>query len=307
MYFYHLAGLSVQSDIAFPGAIPADAGCAAEVTIMCAEVPSQIENVIAQGPTWSMSDRDFLLRVPGVARLLMSGGRTIRLAVDVGARLEDASAVLAGSALGILLHQRRSIVLHASAVEINGAAVLFCGASGTGKSTLAAALAQRGFSFVSDDLCVVSIEPPRDPVVHPDGRLLKLWAQAIDKLDLQERRGAALRAHIEKFYVEPARAASGPLRLGAIYGLREARPPFSAGVEKPNVVDAALMLRRAAYRPLLIARMGQKADYFQAAATICNLAGVYRLTRPLDFSAMGQVVGWLEGHWRDIGLLESAS
>ena len=122
---------------------------------------------------------------------------------------------LIGTVFGILLHQRGEIVLHASAVRVNDKAVLFCGPSGAGKSTLAAALAQRGFPLVTDDLCAITLTAGAAPMVQPDGRHLKLWAQAIEKLDLAERRGAAVRNKLEKFFVEPAAALAEPLPLGA--------------------------------------------------------------------------------------------
>ena len=47
-------------------------------------------------------------------------------------------------------------------------------------------------------------------------------------------------SRLEKFFVEPAAAFGEPLPLGAVYALREARPPHQPGIERPNVVDAAL-------------------------------------------------------------------
>ena len=80
-------------------------------------------------------------------------------------------------------------MLHASAVRVNGRAVLFCGSSGAGKSTLAAALAQRGYPLVTDDVCTLSIGEAGAPVVYPDGRQLKFWAQAIRRRERTDRSG----------------------------------------------------------------------------------------------------------------------
>ncbi len=80
---------------------------------------------------------------------------------------------------------------------------------------------------------------------------------------------------MQKFYVEPSEVFTEPLALGAVYALREARPPHAPGIERPNVVDAALMLRRNAYRPKLVSRMGQRANYFHAATAVANKAGIF--------------------------------
>ena len=142
------------------------------------------------------------------------------------------------------------------------------------------------------------------PTVHPDGRQLKLWAQAIGRLELAERRGARVRSKLEKFFIDPHQVSTEPLPLGAVYFLREARPPHAAGISQPNVVDAALLLRRGAYRPLLVRQFDQKAAYFHAAVRIANAGGIYHVTRALDFAAMPDVIVSLERHWQDLGITE---
>jgi hypothetical protein len=258
------------------------------------------------GPTWQLAGEQFLLRVPGVARFLLTGGREIAFETEGATPPEDVAAFLVGTVFGILLHQRCEIALHASAVQVNGKAVLFCGPSGAGKSTLAAALIRRGYPLVTDDLCAVAFA--EQPTVQPDGRQLKLWAQAIEALDLAANRGTAVRRRIEKYYVEPDETSGGDaLPIGAIYVLRDARPLRAPGIEQPNVVDIALLLRNNAYRPLLVNRLGQRANYFVAAAAIANAAGVFHLTRDFEFAALPDVIAGLESHWREIGLTERAA
>lgn len=307
MHRYRAAGLVVESEIELPGTMPAPRAAAADVTVRVAPVPTGLHDAGKKGATWQIADGSFLLQVPGVARFLLSGGREILVEAAPSVPARDISIFIIGTVFGILLHQRGEIVLHASAVQVNGKAVLFCGSSGTGKSTLAAALAQRGFPLVADDLCALALAPGAPPMVQPDGHHLKLWAQAIEQLDLAERRGAPVRSTLQKFFVAPAAALAEPLPLGAVYALREARPPHRSGIVRPNVADATLILRRSAYRPLMVSRMGQRADYFYAATGVATTAGIFQLTRPLDFAALPETVGALEQHWLDVGLTEKAA
>jgi hypothetical protein len=305
--FYHVSGLSVASEIALPGLISGSAARVPEVTIRQGTVPESLAGPTASGPTWQVAGKQFLLRIPDIARFLLSEGREILFAPESDAAAADIPIFLLGTVFGILLHQREQIVLHASAVRVNSKAVLFCGSSGAGKSTLAAALAQRGYPLVTDDFCTLGLGTTGAPLVYPDGRQLKLWAQAIDRLDLAQQRGERVRASLEKFYVEPSEVFTEPLPLGAVYVLRETRPPHKAGIGRPNVVDAALLLRRNAYRPLLVRRLGQRASYFHAATAIANVAGIFYLTRALDFAKMPDVIVSLEQHWLDLRLTEKAA
>jgi len=308
VHFYCISGLTVGSEIVLPGLHGAAATRGpSDVTIRCRPVPAALEGAEALGPTWQIAGKQFLLRVPSVARFLLSDGQEIAFEAEPGGDAGDIPIFILGTVFGILLHQREQIVLHASAVRVNGKAILFCGSSGAGKSTLAAALVQRGYPLITDDLCAITVTDAGVTMVHPDGRQLKLWAQAIEKLDLQENRGERVRTRLEKFYVDPGESHIEALPLGTLYELREARPPQAPGIERPNVVDAALILRRNAYRPKLVNRMGQRVNYFHAATTVANKAGIFYLTRALDFAAMPDVISWLERHWLDIGLMEKAA
>lgn len=305
---YWIAGLSVESAVALPGAIarPRDAA-AADVRIVEGDVPLSLAGATLSGPTRQLSGNRLLMRIPDVARFLLTDGCEIVFARENATPPDEVAIFLLGTVFGILLHQRGHVVLHASAVLVNGKAVLFCGASGAGKSTMAAALGQAGYPLVTDDLCAIAVDADGSVLVHPDGRQLKLWQQSIEKLGLKDRRGPAVRSRLEKFYVEPDDVFSTPLPLGAIYMLRTLRAPLAAGIERPNVVDSALLLRRNAYRPALVQRLGQRDDYFRATAVIANAAGVFHLTRALDFAAMPTVLAWLEAHWREMGLSERAA
>jgi hypothetical protein len=301
--FYRISGLSVASEIVLPGLIAGTPSVAPEVTIRRGNVPDALPAAKSSGISWQRCDEHFLLHIPAIARFMLTGGRDIVFSPESDADPDDVPIFLVGTVFGILLHQREQIVLHASAVEVNGKAIVFCGQSGAGKSTLAAALAHRGYPVVADDVCGLSLHDDV-PIVHSDGRQLKLWTQAIARLDLVERRGAPVRRKLEKFFIDPHNVSTEPLPLGAVYVLREARPPLAAGISQPNIVDATLQLRRNAYRPRLVRQFDQKAAYFRAAARIANTAGIYHLTRPLDFAAMPDVIGWLERHWQDIRVME---
>jgi hypothetical protein len=50
------------------------------------------------------------------------------------------------------------LFLHAAAVELDGRAVVMCGSSGTGKSTMTFALLHHGFGYLSDELAPIEVE-----------------------------------------------------------------------------------------------------------------------------------------------------
>jgi HprK-related kinase A len=85
-----------------------------------------------------------------------------------------------GMNLQMALGQRRFLLLHASAVERDGRALLMTGHSGAGKSTLAALLGERGWRFLGDEFALVDLA---SGVLHPFPRAISLKNEALYLFD----------------------------------------------------------------------------------------------------------------------------
>jgi len=281
-----------------PVAIPeAPQAKAADVVIRRGPVPMALDGATARGPNWEMAGEIFLLRVPRLARFQIAAGRDIVVEIEPGVTDRDAAGFVLGSVFGILLHQRGALVLHGAAVAKDGRAVAICGASGEGKSTLAAALCRDGCAFVTDDICVVGLDANRRPIVLPDGRQLKLWKQSIDRLDLAQRRGEAVRESFEKYFIEPSDALGQASPLAAIYVLRGARPPFQAGIKHLALADAVRALDYEAYRPVLRSKIGKKPEMLTHAAAMLGHVKMFLLVRPRGFEHLDETVAAVRAHW----------
>lgn len=304
MQYFRIAGLTVGSELALPhmGAM-AKSMTVPDILIRRGPAPLTLACPDASGPTWEIAGDQLLLRIPGVARFLLEGGREIIFEPCDHGQASDIAIFVTGTVFGILLHQRRQAVLHASAVMVGGKAILFCGTSGAGKSTMAAALGNAGYPLLNDDISVIGRDEDDVPVTHSDGRQLKLWQEAADALGLTDRLGDPVRDGLSKHYVTPRCSIGETLPIGAVYVLREARPPRRSGIARLNIANAAHAVTANAYRPLLVTAMNQQSLYLQAAMAISKSAGIFLLTRSKDFADISEVVGALERHWHERGLV----
>jgi hypothetical protein len=98
-------------------------------------------------------DRGFLLRFFQTCDVELDHGLTRAVVRPVsGADPDIVSVLVGGTLLAFVLAMRGETVLHASAVDVGGAAIAFVGASGMGKSTMATLLCAAGARLVTDDI-----------------------------------------------------------------------------------------------------------------------------------------------------------
>jgi hypothetical protein len=110
------------------------------------ETPHLVVNTIANG-------KFFHFRYDvGVEFICDSHATTVWGQWDESLNLNDIVGYLLGPILGFLLRVRGITCLHASGIVVNGKALALVGASGVGKSTLAAAFATEGHTVLTDDV-----------------------------------------------------------------------------------------------------------------------------------------------------------
>lgn len=91
---------------------------------------------------------------------------------------------LLGTVMAAVLHHRGHMVLHGSAVEINGRAVVFVGDKGAGKSTTAASLVSSGRRILTDDVVALERAPDGGLVLLPGYGQVKLTQTATEAIAL---------------------------------------------------------------------------------------------------------------------------
>lgn len=270
-----------------------DAGAqpgSADLFVTHDRVPHALDQADFRGVNWEIRGSTALVTVPGVGRMLIRDGREILVERETGATDADIAPFVAGTGVGVALHQRGRLALHASAVALDGRGIAICGPSGVGKSTLSAALCRAGCTFISDDVTAIDMTAGRPPRIVADGRAHRLWQDSLERLALDARRGDAVRPSIPKFHVDPAGEASDSFPLDAIIVLRPAVPPHRPGLERLSLADAGPLLRGDVYRGRLASRMGRDPALFVQIAQLLGAVRAFRLDRERDFDALDATV-----------------
>jgi hypothetical protein len=179
--------------------------------------------------------------------------------------------VMVATAFPLLLSELGDLVLHASAVVVDGRAVAFCGLAGRGKSTLAYGLARPGRPLLAEDGLALS----RAGDSNKNGGWLAWPGPRGVRLLGDGEPGKRVR------YVDAAAEHGEPVALGAVVALAE-RAPGPPSVERlapANAVQA--LLGNAIYAP-----GGGLRRAFAGATQLAASAPVFRARLPDDLDAV---------------------
>jgi hypothetical protein len=312
---YRLYGLQVAADEALPGLPESGNRARAEVAVHIGTLPVNLDLVElrkqpprftssvpgpAGGPSlqvWHSSPTGYYCfeYCEGFRFVIDDAGRSIWTEWTAPVTLEDITAFLLGQIFAFALHLRGYVCLHASAVAVQGQAVLFAGEPGMGKSSTAAAFVERGFGLLADDVAAIRREGEGRWVVAPGFPLLRLWPDSAEFLY-----GAAAARELPRAQPgedkrllglgrSPGKFQSEPTPLGGIYLLAprsaETTAPRS---EKVEDAEGLLQLLASGYVSLTLGAE-QRAEEFRLLGEIFRSVPVRSLTPSADPRLLGKM------------------
>lgn len=265
--------------------------------------PARLQSSIAHPPfhTWTSPEGgrwadfhrvngSYLLRFPGLADFEVSAD-ALHVAAFPAPDVPESTVqhLYLNQVLPLVLSKQGKLVFHASAVEIDGGAVVFVAASGRGKSTLAASFAVNGFRFLTDDGLVVEpgIQGFEALPSHPSIRLWEDSEQAL--VPPTARRTPPLHYTSKARFLADERlvfcAQPRPLRRVYLLGSGNA-----ATLELQRLTPAEAMIEWVKHSFLLdIEEKPRLASHFKQVAALANLPIHYRIDYPRRFEELTRV------------------
>ena len=289
---YSAFGLQIVSELPLPGLLPGSNG-PPDVQIRFGPVPATLPTPLGEGEYFQATPDTFLLTVPDIARYLVINGQEIWIDRMPNSPGNDLRLFLLGSAFGALLQQRRLLVMHASTIQTARGAVLFVGPSGHGKSTLLAALIQRGYAMLADDVTAVTVEPPSSPVAFASFPRLRLWADAAARLDYPVEALSRVHSAQDKYLVPVTHFCANPLPIHAIYTLGVHAMP-DIYLEPVAPLHRFEVVLANTYRYGFLAGLGLHQMHFHAATRLSKAVHVGSITRPASPFLLEELVDRLE-------------
>jgi hypothetical protein len=222
------------------------------------------------------------------------GGKEVLVDPYKDSELAFLQQCIIGPVFAVLLHQKKHLILHASAVSLDGEAVIFLGNSGDGKSTIAASLLELGHQFLADDIVAVQTAGVSHPLIFGGFPHLKLWPDATGGLEVQADALSPIHPDLVKKVLRDSfdfklRATS----LRTAYILRESDAP------EPRITPVApqkalVEIVRYSFLARLLDKMDNSVQHFEQASSLVNRVPIRFIKRRKDLSELRKVARLIE-------------
>jgi energy-coupling factor transporter ATP-binding protein EcfA2 len=239
----------------------------------------------------------FYLAIPGIARFfaLPEDNRIIIEKASPEIPMHVLNTWLMGTVMAYMLQSQGYLVLHGSAVLINGRAVILSGQSGAGKSTLASALLKQGHPFITDDLVVIKQHTTGQYSIIPGPAQSKLWRDAASHLDHDIEHAQPVNLKTDKYAISVTNYCDMPMiPIAAFYELNidSLATTFSC-VRLTDTLSLRTLIHNA-YRYFMLKPLGKLQSFLNDCGQLTQQIAVNKITRRPDLSELSQIIQRIE-------------
>lgn len=205
--------------------------------------------------------------------------------------LEDTATYLLGPVMGFVLLLRGCISLHACAVAVDDRAIALVGPAGSGKSTTAAAFAERGYAILAEDVVTLA-DRGAEFLVQPGYPSIRLWPSSVEALYGTAATLPRLTPTWDKRYLdltqEQYEFQQQPLPLAAIYLLGERQDDRAPVVREVVSTERLISLVGNTYATYLMDKT-MRAREFEILNRVLKSVPIKRVTPHSDPARIGEL------------------
>lgn len=295
---YRVYGLNIESEIELEELVKIeDNQCnQIDVKIIYGKTNDKIKNQVNSN-SWIGTDiNEICVYIKEIAIYQIKNGNTIIIEPLKHKDNERIKSFLLGWSFGILLIQRKTIALHGSAISKGDKAIIISGKSKAGKSTLASAFNNKGYSFLSDD--VVALDMLNNNILaHPAYPQKKVCEDVMDTLGYDVNKYKINRKNSERIRYKVQATdtfESNSVKVQAIFEIVVGNEDEDVSIEKIEGNKKINYILDNIYFFGIESSLGTRPDYFKKAIQLINNTSVYKIKRPSGKITLEQQMNLIE-------------
>jgi len=177
MYYYHLYGCLLESDLEFQQLVKAEQAVP-DIVFVTGIIPEEILKKTEQNIHYEFGE-EFSWLDNKTCTFTVEHGRKITYQLKPEGKVNYLQSYLLGFGISMLFLQRGEMAIHCSALHNGREAILIAGESGSGKSTITNHYLEHGWRLMADDMAVVKFDKENGTIVYPAFPFQKLCRNVV--------------------------------------------------------------------------------------------------------------------------------